>query len=96
LCGAKPPHKPGWTDAVSFGGSTIRYGDFTADARCWGSLGAPRPSPCEGCDGIIADVGGDFRVASIVVGVKMRPRLALAIADPCGVTSTRPRDQRRW
>jgi hypothetical protein len=72
LCGAKPPQKPGWTDAVGFGGSTIRHADFTADARCRGSLGAPQSSPCEGCDSIIADVDGDFRVSSIVVGVKRR------------------------
>ena len=36
LCGAKPPQKPGWTDAGSFGGSTLYYGDFTADVRCRG------------------------------------------------------------
>src|SRR4051794_18940628 len=38
LRGAKPPQKPRWTDSVGFGGSTIRYGDFTADARCRGGL----------------------------------------------------------
>jgi hypothetical protein len=38
LCGAKPPQKPRWTDAVGFGGSMIRYGDFTTDARSRGEL----------------------------------------------------------
>jgi hypothetical protein len=72
LCGAKPPQKPRWTDAGGFGGSTIRYGDFTVDVRWPGRLGAPQPSPSEGCDSIIANVDGGFRVVSIVVGVKMR------------------------
>jgi hypothetical protein len=72
LCGAKPPQKPGWTDAVGFGGSLIRYGDFTADVRSRGSLGAPQPSACEGCDGIIAGVDDGFRVSSIIIGIKIR------------------------
>ncbi|MFL5253574.1 MAG: hypothetical protein ACJ8AI_11880, partial [Rhodopila sp.] len=38
LCGAKPPQKPRWTDAMGFGRSMIRYGDFTADTRCRGGL----------------------------------------------------------
>ena len=37
-----------------------------------GRLGAPQPSPWEGCDGMIADMGGDFRVAGIIVEVKMK------------------------
>jgi hypothetical protein len=38
LCGAKPPQKPRWRDAMGFGRSMIRYGDFTADTRCRGGL----------------------------------------------------------
>ena len=35
LCGAKPPQKPRWTNAVRWE-AIERYGDFTRDAWCRG------------------------------------------------------------
>src|SRR5208283_2712325 len=35
LCGAKPPQKPRWTNAVRWA-AIERYGDFTRDAWCRG------------------------------------------------------------
>lgn len=54
-----------------------------------GRLDVPQPSPCAVCDGMIAGAEGHFRLATIVVGVEMRPSLGLATADPCGVAGTR-------
>jgi hypothetical protein len=37
-----------------------------------GRVGAPQPSPSEGCDGNIAGVDDGFRTGIIIIGVKIR------------------------
>src|SRR5690242_20489112 len=92
LCGAKPPQKPCWTNAVGFGGSIIRYGDFTSNPRCRGRLVrlSPRLPRVATASSRVRTAVSEWPASSF--GSRREAVTAWVTADPHGVTGTRQQD----